>query len=76
MYVGVCAVPICMSVYRVCSALRRPKEGLRPPETGVTDDYEPPCGYWELSLAPLEDQIVFLTTLPPNQPLYVPFIAE
>jgi hypothetical protein len=31
----------------------------------ATDGYEPPCGYWELNLGPLEEQLVLLTTKPP-----------
>lgn len=32
--------------------LRRPEEGVRPPGTGGTDDYQPPCGCWELFCVP------------------------
>ena len=38
-----------------------PEEGIRSPGTGVTDDYEPPCGCWESNLGPLEEHPVFLT---------------
>ena len=30
---------------------RRPEEGIRIPETRVTDGCEPPCGCWELNLS-------------------------
>jgi hypothetical protein len=43
-------------------------EGVRSPVTGVTDSCELPCGCWELSLGPLEDQPVPLTTEPSLQP--------
>jgi hypothetical protein len=35
----------------------------------ITDDYEPPCGFWELNSGPLEDQSVLLTAEPSLQPL-------
>ena len=41
---------------------RRPKEGTESPGTGVPDGCEPPYGFWELNLSPLEEQQVFLTT--------------
>lgn len=31
------------------------------------DGYEPPCGYWELKLSPLEEQPEFLTDDPSLQ---------
>lgn len=38
------------------------------PLSWVADDCEPPDGYWELNLGPLQDQ-VFLTTMASFQPL-------
>lgn len=40
------------------------REGVRSPETGMTDSYELPCGCWELNPGPLEEQPVVLTTEP------------
>ena len=37
----------------------------------ITDVCEPPCGCWELNLAPLEEQPVLLTTEPSLQPSLV-----
>ena len=56
-----CALPACMYVYHVCAwCLWRPEEGIRSPGTGVTDGCEPPYGYWESNLGPLEEQQVLL----------------
>lgn len=42
--------------------LKRPEDGIRYHETGVTDSCESACGFWELNSGSLEDQLVFLTT--------------
>ena len=34
----------------------------------IINDYEPPCGCWELNSGPLEDQPVLLTSEPSLQP--------
>ena len=39
----------------------------------ITDGCEPPCGCWDLSSGPLEDQSVLLTTEPSLQPPFLPF---
>ena len=44
-------------------------ESVGSPGTGVTDSCELPCGYWELNLGPLEEQLEFLTAEPSLQPL-------
>ena len=46
-------------------------EAVGSPGTGVTDRCELPCGCWELSPGPLEEQPVFLSTEPPLQLLSV-----
>ena len=46
---------------------RRPKEGTGSPGTGGPDGCEPPYGFWELNLNPLEEQQVFLITESPLQ---------
>lgn len=33
------------------------------------DGHEPPCGYWELSLGPVQEQPMLLTVKTPLQPL-------
>ena len=43
---------------------RRPEEDVKFPATGVTDDSELSCGYWELNPGPLEEQFLLLTTEP------------
>lgn len=46
-----------MSVLRVCMCtVCMSKEGIRSPETGVMDGYEPACGFWEPYLGPLQEQ--------------------
>jgi hypothetical protein len=63
-------LPACMSLYYICDWYpQRPEEGVRSPGIGVTDGCEPPCGYWELNLGPLE-QSVLLTTEPSLQPWF------
>lgn len=42
--------------------LRRPEDGIRYHETGVTDSSESACRFLELNPGSLEDQLVFLTT--------------
>ena len=34
----------------------------------ITDDYEPPCGCWDLNSGPSKEQLVLLTTEPSLQP--------
>ena len=54
---------MCMGVLSarmsVCHMYAVPKEGIRSPETGVTDGCEPLCRYWELNQ---EKKPVLLTT--------------
>lgn len=45
------------------------EEGVESSSTGVTDDYELPCGYRELKWGPREKQSVLSTTDPSFQPL-------
>ena len=59
------ALPACMSVPPLSLCQRRPEEGVR---SHTTDGCEPPCGCWELSLGPLEEQPVGLTSEPSLQP--------
>ena len=48
--------------------LGRSEGHTRFPETAVTDTCELPCGCWELSPGPLDQQPVLLTTEPSLQP--------
>lgn len=41
--------------------MQLPAEDVGFPETGGTDSCEPPRGYWELNLCPLQEQQVLLT---------------
>jgi len=60
---------VCMHVHPVCAwCLRRSEEGIRSPGTGDKEGCEPPCGFWELNLGPLQEQQVLLTTEPSLQP--------
>ena len=47
---------------------KQPPEGSRFPETGTTNDLEPPCGFWKLKPGPLEERPV-LTIEPSLHPL-------
>lgn len=66
-YFSLCVWVFCLSacmlpqVYRVPAEVR---EGLKSPETGVTEDCELPCGCWEPSLGPLQEQQKLLTIEP------------
>lgn len=53
-------LPACLSVH--VWWLWRPDEGIRSAETRVTDDCEPPHGFWELNPRPLKKQPMLLTT--------------
>lgn len=47
-------LPAYMSLYHRCAwCSGRSEEGIRSPETGYPDAFEPPCGCWEPSLGPL-----------------------
>lgn len=46
----VCVCSTCMP-----GAWLWPEEGVRFPETGVTDGCKQPCGCWELNLGPMEE---------------------
>ena len=51
-------LPTCMYVYHACATdLRRPKEGIRSPGTGVTDGSESLCGCWDQSFGPFEVRV-------------------
>ena len=61
-YVYIYLLIACLhKMYMLCS--KQPLEGSRSPETGTTNDLEPPCGFWKLKPGPLEEQPV-LTTEP------------
>ena len=49
---------------------------FKSPRTEVTDGFEPPHGYWESNLGPLEEQPVLLSTEPSLQPLAIYFGEE
>ena len=55
---------VCVLVFFLYASLY---EGIRSPGIGVTDSGELPCGCWELSPGPLEEQPVLLTTEPSLQ---------
>lgn len=59
----------CMFVWvpRACWCQQRPEEGIKSPETEVTECCEPPCGCRESILDPLKEQPVLLTTEPSLQ---------
>ena len=48
-----------MYVYHVCAWCPwKSEEGVRSPETGVMDSWEPPCQSWELNPVPLQEQVL------------------
>ena len=56
-------VDLCMRVH--CHSLQTHQKRASDP---ITDGCEPPCGCWELSSGPLEEQTMSLTTEPSLQP--------
>ena len=50
MYISAC-MHGCM-----CTSMPEESRKHQIPGTGVTDNCESPCGYWELNLGPLQDQ--------------------
>jgi hypothetical protein len=55
-------LPACINVHQVHAWYpQRSEERRRILETGVTDDYELPCGCWELNSGPLREQPGILT---------------
>lgn len=56
---------VCHTRVRVPTEVR---EGVASPGVGVTDGYEPPCGYRELSPGPLQEQSVLSTAQSSLQP--------
>lgn len=62
----------CILVYAPCVCLV-PEAVTMASDSGVLDGYEPPCGVWELSLEPLQEQQVTLTWEPFPGP-YFPFL--
>jgi hypothetical protein len=62
----------CMYVNHVCAwYLQRPLESTGSLGTGVMDDWELPCGHWELNLGPLQEQHLLLTSESSLQPYTV-----
>lgn len=57
----------CVSLHHVCAYChRKSEEGVG--SLATKDNYEPLCEWWELNLAPLEEQLVFSNTEPSLQP--------
>jgi hypothetical protein len=48
-------------------SLQRLEKGVGVPETGLTNDCEQSCKYWQLNLALLQEQQELLTAEPPLQ---------
>ena len=62
-------LPACMFVHHLHAwCVYRPERGNWIPGTGVLDDCETPCGYWELNPGSLEQQPVLLTAKPSLHP--------
>lgn len=51
-----------MSILPACMSMLCPEEGIGSPGTGVPDDCESPCGFWESNLVTQEEQTVLLAT--------------
>lgn len=63
-------------LYTTCmQSPKRPEEDRGSSVTGVTDCYEPLCGFWALSSVPLKEQPVFLVAEPSFQPVSEHFKA-
>lgn len=62
-------VPGCVSVHHIVPGAcgRKRSEGGGIPRNRITDNFEPPCGYWELSLDPLLKLTWVLCTEPSLQ---------
>lgn len=53
----VCVLPLFIYVYHMCAwCLQRAEEHAKSPGAGVTDDWEPQRGSWELNLSLLQEQ--------------------
>ncbi|EGV95001.1 E3 ubiquitin-protein ligase NEDD4 [Cricetulus griseus] len=48
--------------------LKKSEQGFTSPGTGVIDDCEPPCRYWESNSDLLQEQQVLLTAKPSLKP--------
>lgn len=59
-----------LSEYKCTQYSQRPEVGIRSPGTGITEDYELPCGCWNPNLDPLQEQQRILTTEPSTQILF------
>ena len=63
---------ICVHAYMCTTSVQcpwRPVEGIRSPGQKLQMDASC-CGFWELNLGPLEEQVL-ITTEPSLQPLYL-----
>jgi hypothetical protein len=57
------ALSVSVSVYHMCACCPlKMKEGITYPGTRIADGCEMLCVSWELSLGPLEEQLVLLIT--------------
>jgi hypothetical protein len=61
-------LPVCIEVHHICVCCpENPEEGIRSPESGVTDSCEPLGGCWESNPVPLQKQQGLLTAEPSLQ---------
>lgn len=67
-------LPSCMYV---CAVPAESGKGVGILEVGITHDCEPPYGYWELNLYPLQEQQLVLTLshLPSPKDCYLVFLV-
>ena len=65
-----------MSVQHMSLVSEEARRGHWIPGTGVTNGCELPCGCWELTPGPLEEQSVILTTEPSRQFWDILYIFE
>lgn len=59
---------MCMSA--CTSMLWRQEEGIGSLGTGITNNYEPPCGCWDVTWGPLEDHLLVTEPYPHLSKLY------
>lgn len=74
LYVCGC-LPTCMYLCILRVYPWRSKESVRPHRTGFRHHFEPPHGYWEVNLGPLQEQQVFLPTESSLQP-FICFLGD
>lgn len=62
-FIDMKTLPASISMHHICASCPwQPKECIGSLGTRVTDDCEPLCKFWELTLSPVQEQQVLLTS--------------